>query len=103
MKQEAIGIRLPREVLKQIEQLSKEDMEDRSTVIRKLVIIGYSSLRKEKAAVKYRKSELTLSQAAHQAGITVWEMERYLVEQGFSSSYSIEDLTREVQSLGKKL
>ncbi len=102
MKQEAIGIRLPKEVLKQIEQLSKEDMEDRSTVIRKLVIIGYSSLRKEKAAGKYRKGELTLSEAAHQAGLTVWEMERYLIEQGVSSSYSIEDLAREVQLLGKK-
>ena len=102
MKQEAIGIRLPKEVLKQIEQLSKEDMEDRSTVIRKLVIIGYSSLRKEKAAAKYRKGELTLSEAAHQAGLTVWEMERYLVEQGFSSSYSVEDLTREAQLLGRK-
>ena len=102
MKQEAIGIRLPRDVLKQIEQLSREDMEDRSTVIRKLVIIGYSSLRKEKAAAKYRKGELTLSAAAHQAGLTAWEMERYLVEQGFGSNYSIEDLTREVQLLGKK-
>ena len=102
MKQEAIGIRLPRDVLKQIERLSKEDMEDRSTVIRKLVIIGYSNLRKEKAAAKYRKGEFTLSEAAHQAGLTIWEMERHLVEQGLSSSYSVEDLTREVQSLGKK-
>ena len=103
MKQEAIGIRLPRDVLKQIERLSKENMEDRSTVIRKLVIIGYSNLQKEKTAAKYRKGELTLSEAAHQAGLTVWEMERYLVEQGFSSGYSMEDLTREAQSLGRKL
>lgn len=101
MKQEAIGIRLPREMLKQIERLSKEDMEDRSTVIRKLVIIGYSSLCKEKAAAKYRNGRLTLSEAAHQAGLTVWEMEQYLIEQGFRSNYSIEDLTREVQLLGK--
>ncbi|MDP3722122.1 MAG: UPF0175 family protein [Candidatus Omnitrophota bacterium] len=57
---------------------------------------------KEHAAAKYRKGELTLSEAAHQAGLTVWEMERCLVEQGFSSNDSIEDLVREAQLLGKK-
>ena len=99
MKQEAIGIRLPKELLKQIEQLSKEDREDRSTIIRKLVIIGYINLKKEKAVVKYRKGEWTLSEAAHRAGLTLWEMERYLVERGYQSGYSVEDLEKELRLL----
>ena len=102
MKQTAIGIRLPNEVLKHIEQLSKEDMEDRSTVIRKLVIIGYSNLRKERAAASYRKGEVTLSEAAHRAGLSLWDMERYFVEQGSTSSYSTDDLEREIRLLGEK-
>lgn len=96
MKQDAIGIRLPKEVLSRIEKLSREEHEDRSTIIRKLVLLGYSDLVKEKAAQKYRSGGLTLSQAAHQAGLTLWEMEKYLVEHGYKSDYSVEDLEREL-------
>ena len=99
MKQDAIGIRLPREVLSRIEKLSSEEHEDRSTIIRKLVMLGYSDLVKEKAAEKYRSGRLTLSEAAHQAGLTLWEMETYLVERGYKSAYSVEDLERELHLL----
>lgn len=100
MKQDAIGIRLPKEVLSRIEKLSSEEHEDRSTIIRKLVMLGYSDVVKEKAAEKYQRGRLTLSEAAHQAGLTLWEMESYLVERGFKSSYSVEDLERELRLLG---
>lgn len=99
MKHTAIGIRLPNEVLSRIEQLSREEHEDRSTIIRKLVILGYADVVKEKAAEKYRSEKMTLSEAAHQAGLTVWEMEKYLVERGYKSAYSIEDLQRELNLL----
>lgn len=98
---QAIGIRLPKDVLKQIERLSKEELEDRSTVIRKLVLIGYRDFMQRKVAEKYLKGDITLSQAAHKVGSTIWEMEKYLVEQGFKSSYSIEDLEKEMKILEK--
>ena len=56
-------------------------------------------VRKEKAVEEYKKGRLTLSAAAHCAGLTVWEMEQYLVERGFQSSYSIDDLKRELHLL----
>ena len=49
MKQ-AIGIRLPKEVLKRIEKLSKEEMEDRSAIVRKLVMIGYKNFMQRRSA-----------------------------------------------------
>jgi len=94
-----IGIRLPKEVLKQIEELGKEEMDDRSTIIRKLVMIGYKDVIKRKAAEKYLEGKITMSEAAHLAGMTVWEMEKYLVDQGFKSAYSIEDLQKEMNIL----
>jgi len=99
MKHDAIGIRLPREVLSHIERLSKEEREDRSTIIRKLVMLGYSDFMKEKAAQKYLSGKVTLSEAAHQAGLTLWDMESLLVERGYKSSYSVEDLERELHLL----
>lgn len=95
-----VGIRLPKEILKVIEKLSKEESEDRSTVIRKLVILGYKDYIKKKAAENYSKGKVTISEAAFQAGITAWDMEKYLIEQGFKSEYSIEDLEKEIKSLG---
>ena len=94
-----IGIRLPNDVLKKIEKISKKEMVDRSTIIRKLVLLGYTDLIRKTAAEDYCEGTLTLSEAAHQAGITLWDMERYLVEHGFISSYSLEDLDHELQLL----
>ena len=96
---QAIGIRLPKEVLKQIEDLSNLEMEDRSTIIRKLVIIGYNDFMKRKSAEEYIKGNITLSEAARKAKLTIWDMEKYLIEQGYKSSYSIEDLKKEMKIL----
>ena len=41
---EPIGIRLPRDILKKIEEIGKKKMMDRSTVIRDLVMRGYREL-----------------------------------------------------------
>lgn len=97
--EQPIGIRLPKEVLKQIEELGKDEMDDRSTVIRKLVIIGYRDVIRKKAAEKYLEGKITISEAAHLAGITVWEMEKYLVDHGFKSEYSVGDLQKELEIL----
>ena len=97
----AIGIRLPKDVLAQIERLSREEAEDRSSMIRKLVLQGYSSFVREKATQKYLAGRVTFSQAAHQAGLTLWEMEKHLADRGFRSSYSVEDLEGELRLLSK--
>ena len=51
------------------------------------------------AVKKYIKEKITLSEAANKAGITIWEMEKYLVEQGFKSSYSLDDFEKEIKNL----
>lgn len=98
---EAIGIRLDDEILTKVDLISKEDDEDRSTVLRKLISKGYSETMKEKASESYRSGKITLSEAAHRAGLTIWDMEGYLVERGFKSQYSVEELVRESAALAK--
>ena len=100
---EAIGIRLPKDILKAIQKLSKEELEDRSTIIRKLVMIGYKDVIKKKAAENYIKGKITISEAAHQADLTIFEMEEYLVKQGFVSSYSVEDFEKELRTIDSNL
>lgn len=95
----AVGIRLPDDILRKVEELGKSEAEDRSTVIRKAVTLGLKSMLEKRAADDYLKGKITLSEAAHNAELTVWEMERYLVDNGYRSSYSIEDLEKELQLL----
>ena len=56
---------------------------------------------KARAMKSYLDGRSTFSNAAHRAGLTLWEMERHLIERGYKSSYSIEDLESELRSLGK--
>ncbi len=56
----------------------------------------------EKAAEEYMQGKITISEAAHEAGLTIWEMEKYLVSHGFKSSYSVKDFERELKTIGFK-
>jgi len=54
---------------------------------------------KEKAAEAYMQEKITLSEAAKTANLTIWEMQKYLIDKGFKSDYSIDDLEKELESL----
>jgi len=97
---EAIGIRFDKNFLKKIEKLSEEEVLDRSSIIRKLVRVGYQNMIKKKAMQEYTQGKITISEAANMAEITIWEMEQYLIEQGYKSSYSIDDLEKEIMLVG---
>ena len=64
---------------------------------------GYNEMLKENSAMLYKSGKITLSEAARRAGLTLWEMEHYLVDSGFKSDYSIEDLQREMELLKRKI
>ncbi|HIH09047.1 MAG TPA: hypothetical protein HA254_00075 [Candidatus Diapherotrites archaeon] len=95
MNENAIGIRVEPEFLKKIEKLGKEESMDRSTAMRMLLEQGYKSHMKKKAAEKYRQGKTTMSAAAGEAGLTIWEFEQYMIATGYKSQYSIEDLKEE--------
>ena len=56
-------------------------------------------LMKKKAMESYVKEEITFSEAAYRAGLTLIEMEKYLIENGVKSDYSIEDLEEEISEV----
>ena len=96
---DVIAIRIEKDILKDITKLGKEESLDRSTLIRTLIKKGYKELIKEKAAELYKNGKITLSEAAHTAELTFYDMEEYLISKGFISSYSIEDLEKEINLL----
>lgn len=95
----SIGVRVPDELLEKLDRLSDEEGLDRSTVIRRLLERGYDEFMLERAADRYRRGDITITEAAGLAECTLWEMERYLVQEGYTSEYSIADLEKEVKEL----
>lgn len=95
----SIGVRLPEDLLEKLDRLSQDEQLDRSTVIRQLLERGYEDFMKERAARNYRNGEITISEAASLAELTIWEMEQYLLREGYRSEYSIADLEREQNRL----
>lgn len=96
---EAIGIRLDEDFLKVIDKISREESEDRSVILRKLLKMGYSDFMKQQAKEKYILGQITLSEAAKIAGLTIFEMQKYLIEGGYKSEYSIKDLEEDLNLL----
>lgn len=86
-------------LLRKIDRLSDIEKLDRSTLVRKLLREGYKDYLKRKAAERYKRGEITISQAAKEAETTIWEIEKFLVEGGYKSDYSVKDLKEEISNL----
>jgi predicted HTH domain antitoxin len=54
---------------------------------------------KKIAMEEYLKGNVSISGAAKIANITVWEIRKYLTENGVKSDYSIKDLEKERKKL----
>lgn len=94
---DAIGIRLDKETLREVDTLTKKESTDRSTIIRKVLQVGLQEIRKERSAQAYIEGKITLTEAAHQVGLSLWDFQHYLIDKGFVSSYSIEDIEEELK------
>ncbi|MBI5225010.1 UPF0175 family protein [Candidatus Micrarchaeota archaeon] len=64
---------------------------------RMIVFDSMELFRREKALQKYSSGKISISEAAKHAGMNLWEFEGFAVAHGFKSSYSIEDLERELK------
>ncbi len=63
---------------------------------RKLLNKGFQEFIREKAKEKYVQGKITISAAAILAGLTIWEMQEFLVSEGYKSDYSIKDLEEDM-------
>jgi predicted HTH domain antitoxin len=48
---------------------------------------------------KYEQGKISISKAAEDTGLTVGEIEEYMVKKGYRSTYSTADLDREMELL----
>lgn len=99
---EVIAIRINEDFLKKIDEISEQELSDRSTTIRSLIQKGFQEHLKEKASQDYIMGKITFTEAAHKSNTSLWEMQQHLINKGFHSKYSIDDLEEEMNFIKKK-
>ena len=85
--QRTLSVRMSQEDYAFVSHLAREENEDASKEVRKLVDMGRLML----AIEKYRKREASLGKAAELAGISIVEMINKLAEFGVKSNLTMED------------
>jgi len=90
------SVRLPKEVVEEIEKLSKEEGIDKGTLIRKLIAESLREYKIKKALELYREGRVSLWKAAEMAGITYREALEELRKRNIPFKYDLEDLENDI-------
>ena len=98
-KAQVITLRLPREMLKELDGLAERERKDRSAVIRDLLERGVGEKRVEHAVGLYRSGRVTGWKAAQLAGVSLWRFYEAVRERGVLLQYSEHDLEADLAAL----
>ncbi len=93
----SLGIRLDKKMVKELNQIADEEHVDRTTVIRKLIAEAIQNYKMNTVLQKYKQGKISISKAAEDTGLTVGEIEEFMVKNGYRSTYSTLDLEREIE------
>ncbi len=69
-----ISARIPKELEKEVERLMREEHLEKSTALRRLLHLGLKDYRLERALTELSRGRISLSRAAEDAGVSVWEL-----------------------------
>jgi len=96
---EVISARIPKERIKIIEEIAREERVDKSTIVDRALEHYTREWKLKKAIESYREGSVTLSRAAEIAGVSVWEMIDILARKKIPSQYDLEDLKEDLKAL----
>ena len=82
-----LTVRLPKEDVEAVEQISIKNKKDKSTTIRELVELGKIHF----AITQYKEEKISLGKASEIAGISISEMIDLLAKFGIKSPITYED------------
>jgi predicted DNA-binding protein len=84
-------IRLPDEVLNELDRRARARGKDRATLLRELLQDALQRDTEDEVVASYRAGRLSLSQAASRLGTDVWSLFDILARRGETVSVSLED------------
>lgn len=95
----SLGIRLDKKTIEELNQIADEEHVDRTTIIRKLIASAIENYKRNRILHRYEQGKISISKAAEEAGMTIGEIEEYMIKEGYRSKYSVQDLRSEMELL----
>jgi len=95
---EIISTRIPDDVVRELEEIEKEEKTDRGTVIRKLLTRAIEEWKKERSLRLYQEGKITLWRAARLGGVTLREMMGLAARKGIQFKYTSKDLEEDIKA-----
>jgi len=86
------SVRLPREMIEELDRLSREEGVDRGTLVRRLLSDALREYKIKRALEMYRRGKISLWKAAELAGITYREALEELKRRNIPFRYGREEL-----------
>jgi predicted HTH domain antitoxin len=93
--------RIEEELAKVIDEVSKEEGLDRSTVIRRFLMKAAKEWLIEKNLQEYEEGKITLWQAARKCSLSLWEMMDEAKKRGSHVPYTLEEFREDLKGLQK--
>ncbi|MHA1785033.1 MAG: UPF0175 family protein [Candidatus Helarchaeota archaeon] len=91
---EQLNLRINREVIQELEKLSKIINVNRTSLARKILIEGIEREKLNLAIQKYILKEISIGKAAEIAGLSIYELIDVFSKLGITSNISIDDFKR---------
>ena len=102
-KAQMVGTRLSLELIRGLELIEDVEQSDRSTIVRRLLSQAIQRWKLEHYVRLYGDGKLTLARAAHDAGVSMWEMMDYARARKVLAQYDLEDLRRDLETIHGRL
>jgi len=96
-----ITTRVPDDIEKKIENISRIEHLDKSTVVRRLLSKAVQEWLIENALAQYRDGKITIGKAADMVGIPLREMMAIAAKKGIPFQYSLDDLEEDFRAAEK--
>jgi len=68
-----VSTRIPRDAEQLVDQVMRDEHLDRSTALRKLLLLGAEEYRRRTALEALTEGRVSFGEAAEMAGVTLWE------------------------------
>lgn len=92
-------VRLPSEMARKLEEVTKEEGKRESETLRELIGQGLREYRSRKAVEKYLRGTFSQGKAASYAGMTLQEFHQELKRRGHTLRISRDDVARELAEI----
>lgn len=89
-----MNLRLEEDLIKEFEELAKEENLDRSALVRKILIEGLQQERLNFALQKYMLKEISIERAAEIAKISIHEIILKMSQLGITSNLTLDDFEK---------